>query len=894
VSIMTSNMLEAMVGTSGAVVLCGSGVSAVHPSSVPTWSALNSAALDSLRRLALEKVVSAPSNRKAILSIHASDVPMVTFSQVLSDAFAGRKWLDILTVLDGEVTNPVHRALASLIRGRRCPAIITTNFDTLIERACRESGFEIPVVLPHVGSAHGIFNADLSQPALYKIHGTVSSPETMVDLLYDKAKGLNPSTCSMIASVCRDRHLVVMGFSGADFAINPDYLGLLSNAALPARVTWIVLPASGPHEGAQAFLDALSAQGVPVAVEQHELLDLVGAASAEPVSKRDAERRVGAHVGDWIDAQLIFPPIAALILARLLRLRGQGDSAAAVRAEIRDVLPRLISGAPDLIHAAGAWAFLGQEEATWELLGDERDEHTGKRALADMALAEVALDRVGQISSERNINFSPGAIEEQQLLRAAIKQNTAVACLSLRKTEAATRLLAEAEEVLQGVQGRQAFSRLGRIHFLRAMLDFRRYRVHQAMIAFELSISYAHSGGDVELEVSSCFMLAMCLRASGDWELADSLDKRATGLGVVNTAAEWRTSAEDAARQGSSLLALGMFKDLGSGLSPDPPWDELPAARAAGDRDRVVDALVANVERDVKAHRGARLGQTLLSLALATGDTSPTSRFGATIRALCSDDLSRVPAEIRFLLKVTELGISVVGGDATIPRALIDELRLLAQPFGYKVGIFIPGEFQLGVCMLARAAAQTGFEAFQRGEYEDAERLYGFGHRGLWMVYEHEDAARAELYRFDALSALGRHAEAAECLNGIRDFASRCLPIPYLSRQLEFLAWRAKRGDPANWPTEARTLADLATSIAQRSRPHFNSAMLIAAIHIIHLQQVDLAKGLICQVNASALSDDEAELRAQAMLLIEEGSAGAQSLLLGSQDGLPHDAIPLS
>lgn len=865
-SSMAADTLEAIVGTPEAVVLCGSGISAVPPSSVPTWYGLNAAALDGLRCLALEQVLTAPANHEAVLSLHTDDIPIVTFSQVLSDAFAGRGWLDILTVLDGDVTNAVHRALATLVNDHRCHAIITTNFDTLIERACREVGFELPVVLPthsYAAFAPDASDADLSQPALYKIHGTVSSPDSMVDLLLDKRRGLGPSTHSLIASVCRDRHLVVLGFSGADFAMDPDYLGLLSNAALPARVTWIVRPSSDLNSGARAFLNALSARGVPVAVERHELLDLVGAAGAGgPLPAGDVQRRLDAHVKNWLVHQLTFPPTAALILAELLRLRGQTESAAAVRAEIRDVLTKS-DGNGNVLNIAAA-------PAAWALLGKE--EHGGEQALADLRHAEWAMDRLDQFASERKIYWEARSIEEQRLLRAAIRQNAAIVWFRAENMEAAARFLASAEEVLVDVQGPEAARRLGGICYQRAMLDLVQYRLPHAMIAFERSIAFALTCGDVQQEAGSVLMLAMCLRASGDWELAELLDRRATTLGVATTDAGWRSHVENVTLGGSSLLASGMLDDLVSAIAVSPPWDEVSTARAAGDRGRVVDALVANVESDLKEYGGARLGQTLLSLALATGDTSPTSRFVQTVRALCSADLSKVPDHIRFLLRVIELGIDAADVGAIPSTDVIADLQVLGRPFSYRAGVFVPNEFGTGLHMLARAAAQAGVAAFRQREYERAEGLYYLAYRGLWMESEYEDAVRAELYRFDALFALERYEEAAECLDGIREFASRHLPIPYRARHVVFLAWRARQGDPANWPAEAGVLADLVTSIARRSPRHFNRAMLIGAIDIALLKQFDLAKELIGRVDVSTMSDDDAELLAEAVSLVEEGT----------------------
>lgn len=174
------------------------------------------AALGGLRRLALKSVLADPANRRAVRSLRADDVPITAFSQVLSDAYAGRGWLDILTILDGQVTNAVHRALAAMLGAHRCLAVITTNFDTLIERACRDAGVQLRVVLPLPGRGMlepDASDADMAALALYKIHGTASTPESMVDLLLDKRRGLGPGIRSLIGAACRasfpKRHITV-------------------------------------------------------------------------------------------------------------------------------------------------------------------------------------------------------------------------------------------------------------------------------------------------------------------------------------------------------------------------------------------------------------------------------------------------------------------------------------------------------------------------------------------------------------------------------------------------------------------------------------------------------------------------------------------------------------
>jgi hypothetical protein len=842
-----STTLDAIVGVTpnGIVALCGSGISAIAPSFVPSWYRLNAATLDGIRNLAVTHVLSSSPSRAAVASLDPEDVPIATFSQVLSDAFAGRHWLTILTVLDGDTTNGVHQALASLIDQGRCHAIITTNFDTLLERACRETGLDVTVVLPGPPAAAA---AGQSRPAIYKIHGSVQRPESMVDLLLDKRRGLGVETRNLLAASCRDQHLVVLGFSGEDFAMDADYLGLVAHNGTPARVTWVVRPGSAPTMGARAFLDALAARGVPVAIEQHKLQDLVGIASPDTAASADeAERRLASHVQDWLAGMLTYPPTAALVLAELLRLKGRTDEAAAVRAEIRLALPKFEQNALHLASAPAAWALLGKEEGT------------GEQALADLRRAELALDSLDQFVAAQETSFHGQALAEQQLLRAAIRQNAAIAWFHAGNVMVADRFLVDAERVLDGLPGLEAVRRIAGIRYRRALHALMRGELSRAMIALESSVEYAVRCGDIHPETASTLLLAMCLRASGEERLAAVLDRRATQLGVTTTHAQWRRQFEDLVRDGNSALASGMYGDLISAMTPDPLLDAVAAARTAGDPGQVANAMLAAVKRDIRQYGGERLGQLLFSLDLA-GDRSATSLYQQTVRALCAGDLSGLPDRVRFLLKVTELGLDQTSSNAPITSDVVDELQTIGLPFDYQPCVFLPYGYEDGLRALALNAARAGNEAFRRRDYERAQGLYHLGYRGLWLSSAYELATTAALYRCDALRVLDRFPHAAACLALVYDFAARHMPFEYLIRHAEILAWYAQQANPATWPTKAVAVAELVTSIADHSPRHANQALLNGAINIWRLGQTELARQLLDRVEVSTLTQDEADV----------------------------------
>jgi SIR2-like protein len=840
-----SPALDAIVDSTSCelVVLCGSGVSTVRPSSVPSWYQLNAAVLDGLRALAIGHVLTSAPSRTAAASLRPDDVPLVAFSQVLSDAFASRAWLRVLTVLDDDTTNGVHQALAALIRKGRCHAIITTNFDTLIERACRDAGLDVLTVVPGIlAGAPGS-----NPPSIYKIHGCVQWPETMVDLLLDKQRGLRPSIQSAIASSCRGQHLVVLGYSGDDFAVNPDYLGLIAEDALPHKVTWVARPGSALGAGARAYLNALAARGVTIAIEWHQLEDLAGIASPnEHPAAETRNQRLTSHVRAWISDVRTYPPTAALVVAELLRLRGQAAEAAAVRAEIRRNLHRFEDNEVQLIATATAWALLGKEERSHEL------------ALADLRQAEQTMDRFDRFVAAQRISFHGQAVVEQQLLRAAIRQNSAVACLGLKNLEAADRFLVAAERILAEIPGPEAIRRTAGLRYREALHSLIRGELGKAMIKLEESIEHAIRCGDALQETGSTLLLSMCLRASGEDALAAVLDQRATLLGATATDALTRQQFENLVRTGDTAVASGMYDKLIAAITPDQLLDNVASARADGDPRQLASALLVTAHRDVGQYHRERLGQMLLSIDLA-GNRSPASLYQRTVRALCATDLSELPERSRFLVKVTELGLNLDKGEQELPADVIEDLMMLGRSFDYRPCLFVPYGYNEGLRTLARNAAQTGNAAARRRDFEHAEALYCLGYHGMWQNADHVLATTAALYRCDALIALDRYGDAAACLELIRDFATSHLPLDYLVRYAEVVARHAVSTDPAKRREQAAVLAEVANNITAHAPRHAKRALINGAINLQRLGELDLARQLLDRLDVTTLTHDEAD-----------------------------------
>jgi len=126
--------------------------------------------------------------------------------------------------------SPSHRLLASLVKHGFVKTIVTTNYDTLIEDACAQSGAPISVVA-HEAQLHA---AAGDTPVLWKIHGDFAHPELLVLTDYDLHRWSRPETRPIVTQLQTlfDRNaLLFFGYSLSDFNI----LSQLLNADFATR-----------------------------------------------------------------------------------------------------------------------------------------------------------------------------------------------------------------------------------------------------------------------------------------------------------------------------------------------------------------------------------------------------------------------------------------------------------------------------------------------------------------------------------------------------------------------------------------------------------------------------------------------------------------------------------
>lgn len=226
-------------------ILAGAGVSVLPPSCLPTWWALNHAVLDALSAQAQKITEEADAVIQEVKRRQdAGKLPPEFTSEVIAGSMA-HEYFEVLRCLEGQRCNAVHRWLAAL--GPLLPAIITTNFDTLIERAFADAGLPLRVLVSPADYAAIDLAAHLSDPTsptlLLKLHGTATRPETCIDTLAQRKRGHPEAVGSLLRSLLRQTKLTVLGYSGADLDAEPNYLYLRQLAGEPTPgVTWLYLP----------------------------------------------------------------------------------------------------------------------------------------------------------------------------------------------------------------------------------------------------------------------------------------------------------------------------------------------------------------------------------------------------------------------------------------------------------------------------------------------------------------------------------------------------------------------------------------------------------------------------------------------------------------------------
>lgn len=297
------------------VAFVGAGASALPPSCLPTWRGFNTLVLEALcERLATFSRDRQPTDR--ILESFRSrrdGTQYLTpdFQAQLMEEEVGGEYFRVWQSLQGGAFGPVHAALAELHARGLLAAVITTNFDCLIEAAMKARGLSFQAFHDAAGFAKltgpgpDRESRESAVLPILKIHGSVEDPESLVDTLRQRLVGRPQALQTALDRLLRRHAWVYLGFSGADFTHAPNYLNVLDSAPEAEGFIFLSRPGEELQVGVKRLLDAYGigkaravtaelASWLP-SVFGFELPGPVPSAQAAPAM----EEKVRAGIAEW-------------------------------------------------------------------------------------------------------------------------------------------------------------------------------------------------------------------------------------------------------------------------------------------------------------------------------------------------------------------------------------------------------------------------------------------------------------------------------------------------------------------------------------------------------------------------------------------------------------------
>jgi len=323
------------------LVFAGAGVSMAPPSSLPSWNGFNDAVLHALTAAVGDYMHQSYDNRAFERLTSRRDKTPFFAPDFMADIIAEEVGLDyfrVLQALDTDAINDGHRALAALVASGSVRAIVTTNFDRLIERALQELQVEYDIFATpdDFERLDNIVQSGLDERCLLiKVHGTVTNPESMVDTLSQRLRGRPEALNAALRALIARLHVLFLGFSGADLDYDHHYLGLRAAAEANRGFTYLTRAGQNPR---RAIVELAEAWGDNSTIVFGSLpgwlLDItkelgVTVEPSETTTDMAAERleAVRTYARRWADSLGRF---SAVNIATSL-LRASGDDATAAR-----------------------------------------------------------------------------------------------------------------------------------------------------------------------------------------------------------------------------------------------------------------------------------------------------------------------------------------------------------------------------------------------------------------------------------------------------------------------------------------------------------------------------------------------------------------------------------
>jgi len=308
-----------------ATFFLGAGISMIPPSCLPSWWQINHTILDALTD---ESVSLVPEVRELTRLIKKREddgkLPPEFVAEIITDRI-GESYFDVLQALEGDTPNQAHLWLAKLAKAGLLTAIVTTNFDTLIERAFEIVGASLRVFVHLEDYENMDLPEELSTSTketpcmLLKLHGTATQPNTCIDTLAQRKRGLHPTILNALNLVGSRTFWIILGYSGADLEANSNYLGIRARMNNSPGFTWLHLPDREPLSVVAELADLYGGERgmIEFGILPGWLSDLedvlppqisspeAAVLSSEEIEqiKTETTRSISQHASDWAKAR---------------------------------------------------------------------------------------------------------------------------------------------------------------------------------------------------------------------------------------------------------------------------------------------------------------------------------------------------------------------------------------------------------------------------------------------------------------------------------------------------------------------------------------------------------------------------------------------------------------
>jgi SIR2-like domain len=266
-----NNALERLAAAAKAkklTVFVGAGMSTVSPTNAPGWFELRDLILEEMARFLINDMFSYQDVVRSLLDdLRASTIrPEIILEAI--DRFGGMSSvIDFARPLNDGIPNPAHYALASLVREGLVSHIITSNWDTYLERAL---GGDHPLTLKSPPS--DLSDLPNGARALLHVHGSLEGRAFVQAGHY--RLGVAPEASRMLAKILDSTQCLFLGYSGNDYDIFP----LLRQSMEQSRTVfyWLVKPGVAPGENLRRLLEDFPNRAFLICDELTALLASLG------------------------------------------------------------------------------------------------------------------------------------------------------------------------------------------------------------------------------------------------------------------------------------------------------------------------------------------------------------------------------------------------------------------------------------------------------------------------------------------------------------------------------------------------------------------------------------------------------------------------------------------